>query len=416
MSLKARRYQQKLLKQARKKSDPSAILHEVLKLYQSGNLELALKICQTILTVHSQHPDVLSLTGSIYLNLEQTAKSVKCLRAVTRILPDSAQAHYNLGTALTAHGEPDEAICSHCFALKLKPDYPEALFNLGNACRQADKMGAALMNYRKVLALVPDYPGAATNLASCLLELGQAQQALEACEAALQFHPADRDALAFKAIAASEVGDPDTAAAILDMDRLIQTKQFTVADGFESLAALNQALAVHVLAHPTLTREAHNIATRFGQQTGNLALEPKGPIAQLEAMIIAAYDEYMNGLADAADHPYVQQIPPLRKIDIWGTVLDNLGHQAAHMHRSAWVSGVYYVQLPDIMHDSNESQAGWIEFGCLPDNFICSSRPNVRLFKPQEGQMLLFPAFAYHRTIPFESNQKRISIAFDLLA
>ena len=37
-------------------------------------------------------------------------------------------------------------------------------------------------------------------------------------------------------------------------------------------------------------------------------------------------------------------------------------------------------------------------------------------FEPREGRMLMFPSFEFHRTIPFESSEQRISIAFDLLA
>lgn len=416
MSLKERRQQEKLLKQARKKGDPTQILNEALALYQSGNLNLALKICLSVLGVHPQHPDALSLAGSIHLDLGQTKQSVKCLRSAARLLPDSSQAHYNLGTALAAHNEFTEAIASHRRALELKPDYPEALFNLGNAYRQSGEAEAALLSYRNTLDLAPSYPGAATNLASCLLELGRPSEALDASEEALKFNPGDRDALAFKAIAATEVGDPETAASILSMDRIIRAKDCGVVTGFSDIAEFNKALTAHVLSHPSLTREPHNVATRLGQQTENLALEPKGPIAQLEELIIKAYDEYMGALSDDTGHPYIQQIPKLRKIDIWGTVLDRMGHQAAHMHRNAWISGVYYVQLPDVMHGPNESQSGWIEFGRPPDNFPCTVEHEVRMFEPKEGRMFMFPSFEYHRTIPFESSQQRISIAFDLLA
>ena len=40
----------------------------------------------------------------------------------------------------------------------------------------------------------------------------------------------------------------------------------------------------------------------------------------------------------------------------------------------------------------------------------------VRLIKPVEGLMVLFPSYFYHRTLPFESDEVRISIAFDVLA
>jgi len=416
MNLKERRQQEKILKKARKKGDPSQILNEALALYRSGNLKLALKICQSVLTVHPRHPDALNLGGSIYLDLGQSKQAVKSLKSVVEILPDSSQAHFNLGTALTADGELVEAISSQRRALELKPDYPEALFNLGNAYGHSGELEAAIRSYRNALDLVPDYPGAATNLASSLLKLGRPRDALAACDEGLKFHPGDRDAMAFKAIAASEVGDPDTAASILGMDRIIREKDFDAPDGFLDLAEFNKALAAHVLSHPTLTREPHNMATRHGQQTENLALQPKGPIAQLEGMIIAAYDEYMSSVSEEVGHPYIRQIPKLNKIDIWGTVLDRMGHQAAHMHRNAWISGVYYVQLPDIMHGANKSRSGWIEFGRPPDEFPCTVEHEARTFEPREGRMFMFPSFEYHRTIPFESSEQRISIAFDLLA
>ena len=416
MKSRKNKRQKKIKSKPGKKQNPSRVLNEALTLYRSGKLKLALGKCQSVLAGHPRHSDALNLGGIIYMDLGQTEQSVNFMRSVVEILPDSSKAHFNLGTALTANGELTEAISSQRRALELKPDYADALFNLGNAYRQSGDSKAAILSYRSALDLASDYPGAAINLASSLLHLGRPQDALAACNEALRHYPGDRDALAFKAIAASEVGDPDMAASILSMDRIIRTKDFHAADGFQDMAEFNKALAVHVLSHPTLTREPHNIATRNGQQTESLALEPKGPITQLEEMIIATYDEYMSVLSKESGHSYIRQIPDLGKIDIWGTVLDRMGHQVAHMHRNAWISGVYYVQLPDVMHGVNESRSGWIEFGRPPDEFPCTVEHEVRSFEPREGRMFMFPSFEYHRTIPFESSQQRISIAFDLLA
>ena len=37
------------------------------------------------------------------------------------------------------------------------------------------------------------------------------------------------------------------------------------------------------------------------------------------------------------------------------------------------------------------------------------------MFEPEPGLMLLFPSYFYHRTMPFESADMRISISFDVL-
>jgi hypothetical protein len=41
-------------------------------------------------------------------------------------------------------------------------------------------------------------------------------------------------------------------------------------------------------------------------------------------------------------------------------------------------------------------------------------RPEVKAFLPEEGLMYMFPSYFYHRTIPFDSEQKRICIAYDV--
>ncbi len=41
--------------------------------------------------------------------------------------------------------------------------------------------------------------------------------------------------------------------------------------------------------------------------------------------------------------------------------------------------------------------------------------PEVRFYRPEEGPMFLFPSYFYHRTVSFESEQPRVSIAFDIL-
>ncbi len=41
--------------------------------------------------------------------------------------------------------------------------------------------------------------------------------------------------------------------------------------------------------------------------------------------------------------------------------------------------------------------------------------PEVCFCRPEEGLMFLFPSYFYHRTVPFESEQPRVSISFDIL-
>ncbi|MCH8896202.1 MAG: hypothetical protein IH927_08070, partial [Proteobacteria bacterium] len=102
-------------------------------------------------------------------------------------------------------------------------------------------------------------------------------------------------------------------------------------------------------------------------------------------------------------------------LTMWAVVMDSQGHQLPHIHPAAWLSGVYYVQVPEEINDDDEREAGWIEFGAPPDTMNCRGEHRLRIFRPVAGNCFIFPSFFYHRTIPFESKQKRISIAFDAI-
>ena len=65
--------------------------------------------------------------------------------------------------------------------------------------------------------------------------------------------------------------------------------------------------------------------------------------------------------------------------------------------------------------DDDGRRPGWFELGRSPMELQKMAAPQVRAIKPEEGLMLLFPAYFYHGTVPFESAQRRISIAFDVV-
>ncbi|NQV99505.1 MAG: tetratricopeptide repeat protein [Rhodospirillales bacterium] len=384
--------------------------------FKSGNQQVAESLLQDALKMAPTHPDALNLKAVFLMNQGNVAGAVRLLRKITTLAPNFAQAHFNLGTALNALGKQKPAIRALSRAIDIEPDHADAHFNLGNALRQSGHIDTAITHYNKTLEISPDHSAAATNLASAHLETNNPSAALSAGQLALQADPGNRDAISFCAIAAVEAGDPGRAAELLNPQLLVRPRQFSSGDGIGDLDAFNAALAAHVLAHPTLAREPHNKATRNGQQTDNLALGERGPVAQLQAMIGTALDDYLQVIGGGNTHPYPPLIPPLSQIDIWGTVLGAQGHQTAHMHRAAWVSGVYYVKLPDVMSAGGDDHAGWIEFCRPPDQFNCQTAHPVHLIEPKEGLLVLFPSFMYHRTIPFDSEQTRISIAFDLLA
>ncbi len=395
--------------------DQTQILHQANLALSSGQLAQAKPLIDQILHATPDHPDGLNLKAALQMKTGDISGAVRILTKVSRLIPDFAQSHFNLGTALSADKKLRQSIRSFRRALEIDPAYSEAHYNLANAFRQLGSLTDAIRHYEEALQQSPNHTAAATNLASACLELGNPKQALDASQHALKLDPGNRDAFSFAAIAATETGDTGKAAHLLSPAQLIRPHQFDTCEGFNDLASFNTALVEHVVNHPTLTKNAHNKATRNGAQTENMALGETGPVSALQELIGIALDEYLAAISEL-DHPYPPLIPNLTTLDIWGTVLNAQGHQAAHMHRAAWVSGVYYAKLPDVMKQQDGSQDGWIEFCRPPDIFKCRTEHQLRVIEPREGLMVLFPSYIYHRTIPFVGDQQRVSIAFDLLA
>ncbi len=414
-------------------------------------MDQALRLCQEILIAEPDHLDALNLAATITYRTGNSDRTISLLKAVAALRPNDAEAHINLGDVLRwtqraeeavaayrraleiapglaeAHhslglaqerlGRFDEAGAAYRRALEIRPDHAEAHNNYGAILQADGKPDEAAAAYRRALGIDPGLVKAHYNLAHVLIEQGDHRAALDACEACLEVDPANTNALAIKAAALDELGDRDGARFLIDFDRFILPKRFDAPAGIDNLDDFNEALTRHIIEHPLQVPDSAGSVTRLGAipggHLGGLLSEPKGPMAAFEEMVQGTVEEYRHSLPVDAAHPFLANPPRRWSLQIWGNVYNRSGVQQPHIH-PGWLSGVYYVKVPDETHDPDKHQAGWIGFGRLPSNFGCAVEPETRAFRPEEGLMFLFPSYFYHHTMPSESADTRISIAFDV--
>jgi len=118
-----------------------------------------------------RHPDDLGLHDSVamlYLELGRHEPAIAHFQRSAALAPQSPQAHYNLGTALTVARRLDEAAASFREALRLDPSYANAHNNLGNVLLAQGKNDEAIHEFREVVRLQPDSEAARKNLAAAL--------------------------------------------------------------------------------------------------------------------------------------------------------------------------------------------------------------------------------------------------------
>ena len=333
--------------------------------------------------------------------------------------PGHAGTMLRIGLVHHARGDLDEAAHAFRRALAIEPENAEAHFALANVLYAAGRLDEAVAAYGQAAAFRADILDASFEVGKprhvhAHLDRRDPRAALAACDDLLARRPGQSGALAMKAVALWEAGEKTAARTLLGLNRLLRHERCAPPPGFADMGAFNAALAAHVRRHPTLREAPESYSMERGRSTGEL-LPGGGTAAAFGTLAARAVDAYRAALPQDPGHPFLADIPQRVRITAWGVILDAGAYQVPHIHPSAWLSGVYYAALPASLGAADDAPAGWIEFGRPYWDFQVTAEPETRLVRPEEGLMLLFPSYTFHRTLPFAGAGERISIAFDVL-
>ena len=114
---------------------PQAQIQELINLYSQGQLQLALKQAETLVTQFPVSAILFNIQGAVLKGLGQFGLSVEAYNKALAIKPDHADAYNNMGNALKEQGKPVEAIEAYSKALAIKPDSAEAKQNLAETLK-----------------------------------------------------------------------------------------------------------------------------------------------------------------------------------------------------------------------------------------------------------------------------------------
>ena len=91
--------------------------------------------------------------------------------------------------------------------------------------------------------------------------------------------------------------------------------------------------------------------------------------------------------------------------------MKNGGKLSAHMHESGWISGSIYINVPK----KNIINSGNIVFCVEEEQYLTNGKKNPeKIIDVVTGSMFLFPSSLLHYTIPFDSEEERLVLAFDI--
>ena len=239
----------------------------------------------------------------------------------------------------------------------------------------------------------------------------RADSALARLREALAQHPDDQSLWGWAAVAARAAQDP-LHDELCDYEAMVAAYDIAAPDGWPSLGAFLGDLSKDLKAVHSYSRHPINQSLRNGSQSMHLLTGSSDPaIRAFFAAVDAPIRAHMRRLGEGADPLRRRNTFDYRIAGAWSVRLKPGGFHRDHFHPEGWLSSAFYVETPDAALDSEDRQ-GWIRFG-QPPFPTDPPLPAEHYVRPKPGRLVLFPSYMWHGTVPFTTDETRMTIAFD---
>jgi tetratricopeptide (TPR) repeat protein len=436
---------------------------------QAGQMEKALIAHQQAVHLDPKNAVSHSNLGNVLRELGRLSEAEVSCRQAIKLQPDFAEAHSNLGNALTELVRLNEAEVSYRQAIALKPDYAAAHSNLGVTLQRLGRLKQAEVSCRQAIELQPDYAKAYSNLGNTLEEFGLLLEA-EACfRHAIALQPDFVEAIYDLGKLLYVCGQFKNAAeqfALIDFGksksdllrcfyRLEQQANFYEQLDYLLNQGINNAVigslisrsvikyginklnpfcndpikyvvkinltelcdfkthfirgATDILSNVNVQHKSQGLLTNGIQTAGNVFSQGGSVTKDLEKIIRLEIEKYRVKFKDSKEG-LITSWPKEYSISGWLVSMKNGGELKPHMHEDGWISGSVYINVPA----KSKPDSGNLVV-CIEEEHLTSENKNqVKSIDVVTGSLCLFPSSLLHYTIPFESEEERIVLAFDV--
>ncbi len=410
--------------------------------------------------------------GLCFLNTGNNTDAIEAFKLAVQLDDSLIAAWGTLGNALKEEGRLEEALQAMKKVLDLDPDNPTAHMNLGGIWRSLGQLDKALESTLKSLVLLPGNYDALTNLGLIYKLLGDYDQALTSFgEAVKTGHNSQRASMALAETYAdvghyhdaiktlSEVGTNEANNLLLSLYLILDMKlefnccaadliskrgldQRGVAAVDHSNNLYNQALdngLVDSTMNSVFTQaisaqefsdesfeqllssilkfelqpRSQLLLVNGSQTSGNILELPQKPFQRLKELLIQKISHYNQSCDINTDKNFdFNWKNRLYKLSAWAIIMDKGGNLKSHNHELGWLTGTFYLQMPKREDDSNQGAIEFTHHG--PKYPKGNSFFERKVLRPKVRDLNIFSSSLFHRTLPFESDIKRVCIAFDV--
>jgi tetratricopeptide (TPR) repeat protein len=409
-----------------------------ITLQELGRLEDAEISYKKAIAIKPDYAQAHSNLGITLQELGRLEDAEASLKKAIAIKPEFAEAHNNLGNTLKELGILEEAEASYRKAITIQPDYAQAHSNLGITLQELGRLEDAEISFKKVISLKPDHEVAQFNLGMWYCEQGKYKQAAELFLKSNNFKITQSyllkcwyflneqslfydqlESLTSQGITDSIVGSFGCRAEIKfgikkanpfcnnPLTYVLKTDLIQKYDFAEKFVKP----VLSILNNKKVQNRSQTLLTNGLQTSGNIFSLENTLIDEIKKIIELEIENYRFYFKDSKEG-LIKNWPGDYSLHGWIIRMKNGGALRPHMHEKGWISGSIYINVPPKLNINDGNLVV-----CIEDDALLSESPDNKknIINVTTGSLCLFPASLLHYTIPFESDEERIVLAFDVI-
>ena len=376
--------------------------------HQKKNYQVAINLYNSILKIEPDHFKSIFSLVSLLLQIKRFDLAKPLLEKAIEIDPNYVNVHNNLGLTFKELGESQKAISCYEKAIQIDPNFADAHNNLGVIFMELEEYQKATSCFEKAVKINPSHINALHNLLRFLYKMDDKSIFFKKLDDRIK--QGEINALIGSLSSRSEIkyGIKRPNPFCEDPLKYVLKTNLTERYDFKNIFVKG---VKNIIKDDMVPRRRQDLITNGYQTAGNLFAQKNDFIDKIKNIIHLEIEKYQIHFKDSKEG-LIKSWPTTYNLNGWLVSMKSGGKLSAHIHEKGWVSGSVYINVPPKL----KTDSGNLVV-CIDDEKH-TTRKNInqkKIIDVVTGSLCLFPSSLYHYTIPFEAEEKRIVLAFDVM-
>ena len=387
----------------------SGIAYNILALAykRQGDYQKAKDLYEKLLVDNPKNTMFLSNLGNIYYDFGKVNEAEECYKKSLAIDPMQYNCVISLGNIYVSNLKFNDALFTFESLIQefdnlTFQQLSDINYRIAEVYR---KMGSAYFDNAITHYRLSNEPLSSAQLLECIYKTKDKslyQEEEEKINASGEFNPL---LAAVQVHASIRYGITDENLFCREPFKYIYHSKLTVEEGF------NDDLVSELLNIKNNFESSPQPLIENGEQSsGNFLVSNDPSVQKIKSIIVERIINYQYQYKDF-NEGFIKNWPKNIILHGWIIELKNGGSLGSHMHKQGWLSGSLYLNLQKDPGSRQGNIVFDLDGGSYPKNGKTFSHKE---FNIEKGDIVLFPSSIFHKTVPFESQEHRVTLAFDV--